>query len=76
MLQVNDLLQEPGANLRVIKVKIAPSGHQVVLVAGWNESTPFVVWRTVDYGKNHRTFSYGNYCVDIEEALEVFHLKN
>lgn len=58
-----------GKVLTVLQSK--PSRYEnteVILVSGWNDYTPFVVWRLYQDGSCH----HGSYCLTLGDALSKY----
>jgi hypothetical protein len=60
-----------GRVLNVIQSKPSQYGA-IVLVSGWNDVTPFVVWTLAQDGSCH----WGAYCETLEGAIRNFKAKN
>ena len=56
-----------GQILNVIQSKPSYNGS-VILVSGWNEVTPFVVWKLYQDGSCYG----GQYCPELRQALTCF----
>ena len=62
-----------GKELVVLDKKPSNDGSYIILVHGWNDITPYVVWR---YWPDRNAFYSGDYCCTIQGALLAFDDRN
>ena len=58
-----------GRKLPIVMAKDSHSEMEIIIVSGWNDVTPFVVWRLNQNG----TVVSGDYCTKLEHALDCFY---
>ena len=62
-----------GHEVTILEKKESHSGAYIVLTHGFNEVTPYVVWR---YYPERNEFLSGNYCETLKGALNMFDDRN
>lgn len=53
----------------IVIAKDSGDKQQIILVSGWNDVTPFVVWR---FNREDGGFYSGDYCRELQSALDCF----